>query len=254
MPSIAPLLDFADSTVVITGAARGIGFATAQAFHGAGATVLLVDLDEAAAAASAKELGDRAVSVGVDLTDARAPEVLSEAVTALPPLRAWINNAGVVSHNTADDVTLEEFESVQHKNSTTVLMGCQVARKHFGAFDDHAIVNISSEAALRSMARRISYGVSKTAVLGITRYLAHEWGPHKIRVNAICPGHIATRLTEFTEGTPDAAFHHQLLDSLPLARRGAPEDIAGAALFLSSHLATYVTGQALPVDGGWSAI
>ncbi len=243
---------FDGATAVVTGGARGIGLATAQAFAAAGARVLLLDLDKGALdeAVAANPAVDFATAA-VDLTDESSAATIRDALASLPPVRVWINNAGIVSHASSDDVTIEEFERVQRKNATTVLFGAKLAREHMGSFDDHSIVNISSLAALVAMDRRIAYGVSKTAVLGLTNYLAHDWGQFKIRVNAICPGHIATRLTSFKPGTADGAFHEQLLSSLPVARRGTPDDIAGAALFLSSPLATYVTGTALPVDGGW---
>ena len=246
--------DFAGSTAVITGGARGIGLATAKAFAASGAKIVIVDLDADALAAAKAEAGGDFGTVAVDLTGPDVADKVGAALEGLPPLRVWVNNAGIVSHQTADELTIADFEAVQQKNVSTVLNGAKIARAHFGQHEDHSIVNISSEAALRAMARRLSYGVSKTAVLGITRYLANEWGPQKIRVNAICPGHIATRLTDFDPNGPDAEFHRRMLANLPVPRRGRPEDIAGAALFLSSSLATYITGQALPVDGGWSLI
>jgi NAD(P)-dependent dehydrogenase (short-subunit alcohol dehydrogenase family) len=238
---------------VVTGGARGIGLAVGQYFARAGASVLLLDLDKGAldeAVADNPEAGF--ATAAVDLTDEASAAVIRDALAPLPPVKNWINNAGVVgSKSSSDDVTLEEFERVQHLNTTTQLFGAKLAREAMGSFGDHSIVNISSLAALRSMDRRIAYGVSKTAVLGLTKYLAHDWGQFGIRVNAICPGHIATRLTAFQEGTADSGFHETLLSRLPVARRGAPADIAGTALFLSSPLATYITGTAIPVDGGW---
>lgn len=250
--SLDPARWFAGSTAVVTGGGRGIGLAIGRCFALAGASVLLLDLDKRALdeAVAAHPEGNFATAA-VDLTDEACASTVHDALADLPPVRTWINNAGVVSHASCDDVTIEEFERVQRKNATTVLFGAKLARKQMGSFDDHSIVNISSLAALRTMDRRIAYGVSKTAVLGITNYLAHDWGQYRIRVNAICPGHISTRLTAFKPGTPDSAFHEQLLSRLPIARRGTPDDVAGAALFLSSPLAAYVTGTEIPVDGGW---
>jgi NAD(P)-dependent dehydrogenase (short-subunit alcohol dehydrogenase family) len=243
---------FAGSTTVVTGGGRGIGLAIGRCFTRAGARVLLLDLDKAAldeAVAAHPEAGF--ATAAVDLADDACMSTVRDALTGLPPVKNWSNNAGIVSHASSDDVAIEEFERVQRKNATTVLIGAKLAREVMGSFDDHSIVNISSLAALRTMDRRIAYGVSKTAVLGMTNYLAHDWGRHRIRVNAICPGHISTRLTAFKPGTADGTFHEELLSRLPIARRGTPDDIAGAALFLSSPLATYVTGVTIPVDGGW---
>lgn len=243
---------FDGSTAVVTGGGRGIGLAIGRYFALAGASVLLLDLDKGALdEAVAAHPAAGFATAPADLTDEASAGTIRDALASLPPVRVWVNNAGIVSHASSDDVAIEEFERVQHKNATTVLFGAKLAREAMGSFDDHSIVNISSLAALRTMDRRIAYGVSKTAVLGLTRYLAHDWGRHGIRVNAICPGHINTRLTAFTPGTADSSFHETLLSRLPVARRGAPDDIAGAALFLSSPFATYITGTAIPVDGGW---
>jgi 2-deoxy-D-gluconate 3-dehydrogenase len=243
---------FTGSTAVVTGGSRGIGLAIGRYFAQAGAEVLLLDLDKAALdEALVAHPGSGFATAAIDLTDEACASTVRDALAGLPPVRAWINNAGIVSHASSDDVTIEEFERVQRKNATTVLFGAKLAREHMGSFDDHSIVNISSLAALRAMDRRIAYGVSKTAVLAMTNYLANDWGRFGIRVNAICPGHISTRLTAFKPGTADGAFHEQLLSRLPIARRGTPDDIAGTALYLSSPLAAYVTGAAIPVDGGW---
>ncbi len=255
MELTAPFAELQGRGAVVTGAARGIGLTIATMLHRVGMVVLLVDRD-------AEEL-DRATEVlardgaavhGLvcDLSSDDSAPALSEAVTALPPLAVWVNNAGRVSHQDAEDVDLAEFEQVLRDNTSSALRGCQVA---FRALPDGgSIVNIVSLVTEKALPQRLSYSTSKAALENVTRYTAAEWGPRGIRVNAISPGYIETRLTQWPDDDPRAVHKRATLATMPLRRGGTPEDIAHTVLYLSSPLASYVTGQVVYLDGGWHLV
>lgn len=242
---IAPFASLAGRTAVVTGGAQGIGRSIVDTLVAVGMTVLVVDRDEAAL----KELPAGVTGVRADLAEDDWTGV-EAALTDLPPLKAWVNNAGVVSHQRAEDIDLVEFDRVMRINAAAVVRGAQVARRHIGT--PGAIVNVTSMSVDRAMAERLTYATSKSAAATITRYLAQEWGPHGIRVNAVCPGYIDTRLTtNWADDDPRQKVKVDTLAGLALRRAGQPTDIANAVLFLCSDLAAYVAGDTLYVDGGW---
>lgn len=252
----SPFAAMAGMTAVVTGAARGIGYQIATTLQEVGMTVVLVDRDGDELERTAKDLSGRGTVVPVlaDLAEEDGFAGVEAELPALPPLRVWVNNAGVVSHQAAADVDLTEFERVLRGNTATALRGCQVAFRAMRGEDssvDRAIVNISSLLADKALADRLSYATSKSALQTVTRYAAQEWGPHGIRVNAVSPGYVDTRLTRWAEDDPRMVAKRQAVSTLALRRAGTVADIAGAVLFLASPLAAYVTGTVLRVDGGW---
>lgn len=218
-------------------------------------TVVLVDRDADELDNATRELAspDQVVPVVAELTAQDGLAGVEARLTELPPLRVWVNNAGVVSHQDVADVDIEEFERVLRVNAATTLRGCQVAHRAMrGETDaDRAIVNLSSLLADKALPQRVSYATSKTAVETVTRYAAQEWGPLGIRVNAVSPGYVDTRLTAWPSADPRQVAKQQALSALALRRAGSVEDIANAVLFLASPMAAYVTGTILRVDGGW---
>jgi NAD(P)-dependent dehydrogenase (short-subunit alcohol dehydrogenase family) len=246
-----PFAQLAGTTAVVTGAARGIGLAVVDALHDVGLTVVLVDRD---AEELQRVVAERAGAVGVvaDLTTEEGHQGLDAALDGLPPLSAWVNNAGTVSHQPAESVDQATFEHVMRTNTWSAVRGSQTAFRRMQHDGPRAIVTITSLVVEKSVRDRLSYAASKAALTSATRYAAAEWGSSGIRVNAVSPGYIETRLTAWPPEDPRQVAKQQSLRAIPLARFGQPEDIAAAVLFLASPMAAYVTGVTLFVDGGWS--
>ncbi len=239
---------------VVTGGGQGLGHSIAARFAACGATVAILDRDGPLAGQAAAALpGGGHLGLAADVTvAAEREEAVGEAIDRLGGLDVLVNNAGIQLHAPAEDITAEQWEKVLSVNLTAALMMSQLAARHLIARGSGgSIVNIGSLGSLLAMPRRTIYGTSKTAVLGLTRHLAVDWARHAIRVNAVCPGYHRTPLYEdyVRRGAID---EDRILNRIPMRRLGAPDDVADAAVFLASPLSSYLTGQALTVDGGYS--
>jgi NAD(P)-dependent dehydrogenase (short-subunit alcohol dehydrogenase family) len=241
---------------IITGAATGIGRASALLFARAGARVALADLREpelARTEADVRAAGGEATSITADLA---RPEdcvaVVAAAVRAFGRLDVLLNNAGVgtmVVGGTVETITLEHWDLAQDVNVRAMYLVSRAAVPHMRSAGG-AIVNIASVSAFRGSMERPShaYAASKGAVLSLTRAMAASYGRDGIRVNAICPGTIRTRLTtDIVDRVEQAAKEGH---GIPLGRVGEPEDIARCALFLASDDASFISGAHIIADGG----
>ncbi len=241
---------------IITGAATGIGRASALLFSRAGARVALADVREpelARTVADVRAAGGEAAQVVADLA---RPEdcaaVVAAAIEAFGRLDVLLNNAGVgtmVVGGTVETITLEHWELAQDVNVRAIYLVSRAAVPHMRAAGG-AIVNIASVSAFRGSVERPShaYAASKGAVLALTRAMAASYGKDRIRVNAICPGTIRTRLTaDIVERVERATREGH---GIPLGRIGEPEDIARCALFLASDDASFISGAHIVADGG----
>jgi NAD(P)-dependent dehydrogenase (short-subunit alcohol dehydrogenase family) len=246
---------------IITGAATGIGRASAILFAEAGARLLLADNRQPeleATAEQVRQLGGEAATVAADLALPEAcAAVVKAAVQAYGRLDVLFNNAGVgtmVVGGTVESIPLKLWDLAQDVNVRAMYLISQAAIPHLRAAGGGAIVNTASVSAFRGSRERPShaYAASKGAVLALTRAMAASYGRDRIRVNAICPGPIRTRLTaDMIDRVEQAA---RAGTGIPIGRAGEPEDIANCALFLASDLASFITGTHVVVDGGDLAV
>lgn len=239
---------------LITGAARGMGAAHARALAREGATVIIADIASDAGERLAAELrddGGQASYHDHDVTDADAwRELIAAAERAHGPIDVLVNNAGVQVRSPGIDADDAEWAKVTAVNQRGVFLGMRAVIPGMARRRTGSIVNIASVAALVGLPGSIPYQASKAAVLGLTRGAAVSYGPDNVRVNAICPGLVITGMTESASADTVEAMKARI----PLARDGRPEEVSAAVVFLASDESSYITGVALPVDGGFIAL
>ena len=245
-----------DRTAVVTGAGSGIGREIALRFAAEGARVAVLDRSQEAGTAVVAELvaaGAREpLFAEVDVRSAAAVEEAMEHVSVtVGRMDILVNCAGVREIGDVYTMPAEEWENVIAINLSGTFFCCQSAARRMRAGGGGAIVNLASVGGLIGLSHRPAYSAAKHGIVGLTKSLARDLAPAGIRVNALCPGVIRTPMTE--QYFADDSFEQELALSVPLARYGETSDVAEAALFLVSDMSSYVTGVALPVDGGWLA-
>ncbi|WP_312757931.1 glucose 1-dehydrogenase [Pantoea brenneri] len=248
--------DYRGKVALVTGAASGMGFATARAFCEAGAAVVMADCNPQALSQAAESLGDKGytlLEVVCEVTDeAQVKNVVDQAVTAFGRLDAAYNNAGIQSPvaETAD-ASGEEFDRVNAVNLRGIWNCMKYELQQMRIQESGAIVNCSSLGGLVGIAGRGVYHASKHGVLGLTKSAAQEYAARGITINAVCPGIISTPMVgTMLEKEPEAM--DELLKLQPIGRLGLPEEVAAAVLWLCSPGASFVVGHALAVDGGYT--
>ncbi|MES2845372.1 MAG: 2-dehydro-3-deoxy-D-gluconate 5-dehydrogenase KduD [Pseudomonadota bacterium] len=235
---------------LVTGANTGIGRAIAVGMAIAGAEVICAGRSSVGATLGLiSARGGRGRALMLDLS---APVSTLDVFATTGPVDILVNNAGVIRRADAVDFTESDWDDVMDVNLKATFFLCQsFARAAFARGAGGAIINIASLLSFQGGIRVPSYTASKHGVAGLTKLLANEWAGRGINVNAIAPGYIETNNTEALRADPDRAA--SILSRIPAGRWGAPEDIAGAAVFLASPAARYVHGAVLNVDGGWLA-
>lgn len=237
---------------VVTGAAskRGLGKATAQLFADHGATVAILDLEASAAIDAAADLGSQHLGMACNVTDLESVrKVIDELVTRWGQIDILVNNAGITQPLKILDIAPENYDAVLDVNLRGTLYCSQAVIPHMRARQSGKIINMSSVSAQRGggIFGGPHYSAAKAGVLGLTKAMARELAPDNVRVNAICPGFIATDITAGML-TPDKL--EEIKAGIPMGRAGTASDVAGCALFLASDLSAYVTGSEVDVNGG----
>jgi NAD(P)-dependent dehydrogenase (short-subunit alcohol dehydrogenase family) len=241
-------------TAIVTGAAHGIGHAIAACFAEEGAVVTLVDVDAAAGDAAAEAIRERGGNARFTRGDVSSPDDVAKAVAATAGtsgrIDILVNNA---AHLGEFHAILESTADEWEKCIRVAILGThEVTRQvlpYMLAQKDGSIVNIVSIQAMVGCPTSVAYTTTKAGLLGYTLSAAYDYGPHNVRVNALCPGPIQTRISP----KPGEPHYQWQCAQTVLGRVGMPREVATAALFLASDDASYVTGAVIPVDGGWTS-
>ena len=239
---------------LVTGGNGGIGLGMAQALARAGAQVAVAGRNEQKNSDAVRKLGGKALAIPVDVTnETSCRSMVSDAAERLGRLDIVINNAGINVRKAPQDYSVDEWRLVLDTNLTSAFVVSQAAYPHLKRAGGGKIVNIGSMMSLFGASFAAPYGASKGGIVQLTRSLAAAWAKDNIQVNAVLPGWIDTALTRNARKEV-AGLHERVLARTPAGRWGTPEDMGGVALFLCSAASDFVTGTAIPVDGGYSSL
>jgi 2-deoxy-D-gluconate 3-dehydrogenase len=251
------LFDLGGKVAIVTGGNGGIGLGMARGLAVAGAAVAIVGRNEAksaAAVAGLKQSGASAISVPTDVTDKSAVAAMTERVTReLGRIDILVNNAGINIRKPPHALAIEEWQSVIATNLTSAFLCSQAVYPAMKASGGGKIINIGSMMSIFGASFAPAYAASKGGIVQFTRSCAVAWAADNIQANAVLPGWIDTDLTKRAREQIDG-LHDKVLARTPAARWGAIDDFAGIAVFLSSSASDFVTGTAIPVDGGFSVM
>jgi len=250
-----PALDLSGRIAVVVGATSGIGKAIALGLAEAGADVVPTGRRAKLAKEAAREVearGRRSLAMAADVSDSDSLQALADAaIDKFGKVDILVNAAGRTVRRATLDVSDAEWNAIMDTNLTGMLRACRVFGRHMIERGYGRIINIGSLTSIVALYEVAAYGASKAGVAALTKSLAVEWAPHNVCVNAILPGVFRTALNEgLLDGTDRG---RELLMRTPMRRFGQPQEIAGAAVFLASEAASFVTGHLLAVDGGFLA-
>ena len=248
------LFNLAGKIAIVTGSSTGLGEGMAYGLAEAGADIVgIYNKDLPANKEKIEAMGRRFLGIPADLSSvAPVHDIIKKTVETFDRLDILVNNAGIIRRNKSIDFTEEDWDDVMNVNLKTLFFFSQAAARQFIRQETGGkIINIASMLSFQGGILVPSYTASKSGVMGLTRLLASEWAPHKINVNAIAPGYMATRNTQPIQDDP--VRNKQILERIPAGRWGSPDDMQGAVVFLASEASRYIHGYTLAVDGGWLA-
>ncbi|SNT04511.1 2-deoxy-D-gluconate 3-dehydrogenase [Tardiphaga sp. OK246] len=251
----AGLFDLSGKVAIVTGGNGGIGLGMARGLAQAGAAIAVVGRNQTKskdAVAELTESGARAVAIAADVTDKTAVDgMIARVLKELGRIDILINNAGINIRKPPHEIALDEWDSVIKTNLTSAFVCSQAVHPAMKAVGGGKIINIGSMLSIFGASFAPAYAASKGGIVQFTRSCAVAWAPHNIQCNAVLPGWIDTELTQNARREIDG-LHDKVLARTPAGRWGASGDFAGIAVFLSSRASDFVTGTAIPVDGGFS--
>jgi 2-deoxy-D-gluconate 3-dehydrogenase len=239
---------------VVTGCDTGLGQGMARALAQAGADIVGVNVSEPRETARQVEaLGRRFLDLRANLADISCIDgLVKEAVKVCGRVDVLVNNAGIIRREDAIRFSEKDWDDVMNINLKTVFFFSQsMARQYIAQGTGGKIINVASMLSFQGGIRVPSYTASKSGVMGITRLMANEWAGHRINVNAIAPGYMATNNTAALRA--DEGRNQAILERIPAGRWGTPDDLGGPVVFLASPASDYVNGYTVAVDGGWLA-
>jgi 3-oxoacyl-[acyl-carrier protein] reductase len=248
-------INFSGKTVVVTGASRGIGKAIAENFYDAGADLILTATNADRVNRFNQEIKQQDIErkqyILADFSSEESLQTFLEELKRYPCIDVCVNNAGINRINMVEDTRIEDFDLIHRVNVKAPFLICRQLASRMKTANYGRIVNIASIWSIITRAGRSIYTTSKFGLDGMTRTLAVELAPYNILVNAISPGFTLTELTKATN-TPEEI--KEIADKIPVKRMAQPEEIAKVVLFLASDLNTYITGQNIAVDGGYTIV
>jgi NAD(P)-dependent dehydrogenase (short-subunit alcohol dehydrogenase family) len=249
------LFSLEGKTALITGGARGLGKAMAEALAQVGANIVIADMEAASAEKAADELasfGTKTLGLEVDVTnEAQVHKAIDRVVSDFNELNVVINNAGICQKIKVEDQSLEDWKKTMDVNVNGVFLISKYAGKQMKAQGGGSIINIASMSSfIANTEAQCAYNASKAAVAMMTKCMASEWVNDNIRVNAIAPGYMKTDMTK-PIFAPGGELAH-VLDMVPMNRLGEPHELGGLAIYLASEASSFVTGSSFIVDGGYT--